>query len=169
MQKVFFFFFQAEDGIRDIGVTGVQTCALPIFIFELRPESLETEGLVVALEKQAAALRARHELGVQTHLCEEPGASPETKEALYRIAQEALHNTVKHARARNAQIRVECDPDTIILEISDDGVGFDTGGDFPGHLGLRSMRERAEGLGGTLKVESAPGEGSRIRALVPVT
>jgi PAS domain S-box-containing protein len=137
-------------------------------IFELRPESLETEGLVVALEKQAAALRARHEVGVQTHLCEEPEASPETKEALYRIAQEALHNTVKHARARNAQIRVECDPDTIILEISDDGVGFDTGGDFPGHLGLRSMRERAEGLGGTLKVESAPGEGTRIRALIPV-
>jgi signal transduction histidine kinase len=63
---------------------------------------------------------------------------------------------------------VECDPDTIILEISDDGVGFDTGGDFPGHLGLHSMRERAEGLGGTLTVQSAPGEGTRIRALMPV-
>jgi signal transduction histidine kinase len=137
-------------------------------IFELRPESLENEGLVAALEKQAAALRARHEIRVQTILCEEPGASPETKEALYRIAQEALHNTVKHARAKNSKIRVECDPDTIILEISDDGVGFDTGGDFPGHLGLHSMRERAEGLGGTLKVESAPGEGTRIRVLIPV-
>jgi PAS domain S-box-containing protein len=137
-------------------------------IFELRPESLEAEGLVAALEKQAAALRARHEVGVRTVLCDEPEASPETKEALYRIAQEALHNTVKHARANNAQIRVECDPDTIILEISDDGVGFDAGGDFPGHLGLRSMHERAEHLGGTLEVESTPGEGTRIRALIPL-
>jgi signal transduction histidine kinase len=137
-------------------------------IFELRPESLETEGLVAALEKQAAALRARHEIGVQTVVCDEPQASPETKEALYRIAQEALHNTVKHARAGNAEIRVECDPDKITLEVSDDGVGFDTSGDFPGHLGLRSMRERAERLGGTLEVESAPAEGTRIRALMPV-
>jgi PAS domain S-box-containing protein len=137
-------------------------------IFELRPESLETEGLVAALEKQAAALRARHEIGVQTVLCDEPQTSPETKEALYRIAQEALHNTVKHARASNAEIRMECYPDKITLEISDDGVGFDTSGDFPGHLGLRSMRERAERLGGTLEVESAPAEGTRIRALMPV-
>jgi signal transduction histidine kinase len=137
-------------------------------IFELRPESLETEGLVAALEKQAAALGARHEIGVQTVLCDEPQTSPETKEALYRIAQEALHNTVKHARASNAEIRMECYPDKITLEISDDGVGFDTSGDFPGHLGLRSMRERAERLGGTLEVESAPAEGTRIRALMPV-
>ena len=136
-------------------------------IFELRPESLETEGLVAALEKQAAALRARHEIRVQTVLCEEPEASPETKEAVYRIAQEALHNTVKHTRASNAEIRVEHGPDRLTLEVCDDGVGFDTSGDFPGHLGLRSMRERAWRLGGTLEVEAAPAEGTRIRARIP--
>jgi PAS domain S-box-containing protein len=136
-------------------------------ILELRPESLESEGLVAALEKQAAALRARHEIEVQTLLCGEPEAPLETKEALYRIAQEALHNTVKHARASNAEITLECTPDTITLEISDDGVGFDPEGDFPGHLGLRSMRERAERLGGTLTVKSAPAQGTRIRALIP--
>jgi signal transduction histidine kinase len=137
-------------------------------IFELRPESLETEGLVAALEKQAAALRARHEIEVETTLCNEPEASPEAKEAVYRIAQEALHNTVKHARANRVEIRMDCGAERIDLEVSDDGVGFDAGGDFPGHLGLRSMRERAERRGGTLQVETAPGKGTRLHARIPV-
>jgi PAS domain S-box-containing protein len=136
-------------------------------IFELRPESLETEGLVAALEKQAAALRARHEIDVETSLCEEPEASPEAKEAVYRIAQEALHNTVKHARANNVSIELGCSPALLTLKVSDDGVGFDARGDFPGHLGLRSMRERAARLGGTLAIETSPGAGTLISAQIP--
>jgi PAS domain S-box-containing protein len=136
-------------------------------IFELRPESLETEGLVAALEKQAAALRARHEIAVETSLCDEPEAPPEVKEAIYRIAQEALHNTVKHARAGKVELTMGCGPRWIDLEVSDDGVGFDAHGDFPGHLGLRSMRERAQRLGGTLKVEATLGSGTTIRAHIP--
>jgi signal transduction histidine kinase len=136
-------------------------------IFEHRPESLETEGLVAALEKQAAALRARHEIEVKTSLCDEPEASPEVKEALYHIAQEALHNTVKHARANKVGIRMECGPGWLTLEVSDDGVGFEAEGEFPGHLGLHSMRERATRLGGTLKLESTAGGGTRIRACIP--
>ena len=86
-------------------------------IFELRPESLESEGLITALDKQAAALRARHELPVQvTILCEEPDVPLEAKEALYRVAQEALHNTVKHARANHVEIRLECSTEGIVLE-----------------------------------------------------
>ncbi|MDP8950896.1 MAG: PAS domain S-box protein [Actinomycetota bacterium] len=137
-------------------------------IFELRPESLEKEGLVAALEKQAAALRARHEIEVESVLCDEPGASSEAKETVYRIAQEALHNIVKHARASNVEIAMNCDPERIILQVSDDGVGFDAGEDFPGHLGLRSMRERASHLGGTLEVETEPGRGTRIQARIPI-
>jgi signal transduction histidine kinase len=137
-------------------------------IFELRPESLETEGLVAALEKQAAALRARHEIEVEATLCEEPETSLSVKEVVYRIAQEALHNIVKHARASNVEIKMVCTPEQVTLEISDDGLGFDARGDFPGHLGLRSMRERASRLGGTLEIESTPGRGTRIRALIPV-
>jgi signal transduction histidine kinase len=137
-------------------------------IFELRPESLQTEGLVAALEKQAAALRARHEIEVEASLCDEPEASLEAKETVYRIAQEALHNTVKHARASSVKIAMRCTPEGLTLDISDDGVGFDPGGDFPGHLGLRSMRERAVRLGGTLEVESAPARGARIRARIPL-
>jgi PAS domain S-box-containing protein len=136
-------------------------------IFELRPESLEKEGLVAALEKRAAALRTRHELRVEAILCEEPEASLEVKEALYRIAQEALHNIIKHAGAKKVEITMECDSGSISLEISDDGGGFEATDDFPGHLGLRSMRERAERLGGTLKVEAAPGKGTRICACIP--
>jgi signal transduction histidine kinase len=138
-------------------------------IFELRPESLESEGLVAALEKQAAALRARHEIEVELALCEEPQkAPPEVKEALYRIAQEALHNTVKHARANRVTIKMVCEGGHVGLEVSDDGIGFDTRGEFPGHLGLRSMRERAQRLGGTLTVVSSPGAGTAVRAHFPL-
>jgi signal transduction histidine kinase len=137
-------------------------------IFELRPESLEREGLVAALEKQAAALRARHEIKVETDLCNEPDAPLEIKEALYRIAQEALHNIVKHAHASSVRIRMRCSPENVTLDVSDDGIGFDPEGDFPGHLGLHSMRERTERLGGTLAVESAPGKGTQIRAWIPI-
>ena len=136
-------------------------------IFELRPESLKTEGLVAALGKQTTALKARHEIEVEATLCEEPEASLEAKEATYRIAQEALHNTVKHARANKVEIKMECDPARITLELSDDGVGFDMRDDFPGHLGLRSMRERASRLGGTLEVATTPGRGTRICARIP--
>jgi PAS domain S-box-containing protein len=137
-------------------------------IFELRPESLETEGLAVALEKQAAALRARHEIEVEACVCDEPEASLGAKEAVYRIAQEALHNVVKHASANRVEIKMECHPEQITLDVSDDGVGFDARKDFPGHLGLHSMRERASRLGGTLRVQTASGRGTRIWARIPL-
>ena len=122
-------------------------------------------GLPVA---EATALRSRHEIEVEPVLCDEPEASPEAKETVYRIVQEALHNIVKHARASNVEIKMECGAQRINFEVRDDGVGFEAGRDFPGHLGLRSMRERASRLGGTLEVESAPGRGTRICARIPV-
>lgn len=135
-------------------------------IFELRPESLEEEGLCVALEKQAEAVRSRHKLRTKVTLCDEPDAALEVKEALYRISQEALNNTVKHAHASEVRVGMECESGEIALEVSDDGIGFDPEGDFRGHLGLRSMRERASKLGGSLEVNSAPGKGTRIRARI---
>ena len=136
-------------------------------IFELRPESLEIEGLVFALSKQAAALQARHGLRTQTKLCEEPELPLSVKQDLYRLAQEALHNTVKHARARQVDVYLSQMSEGVLLEIRDDGVGFDPSGTFPGHLGLHSMRERVSGLGGTLQIESGPGQGTYLRAIVP--
>jgi signal transduction histidine kinase len=151
-------------------------------IFELRPESLETEGLTTALSKQTAALQARHHLTIETELVPEPEVPLATKEALYRVAQEALHNVVKHARAQTVVVRLWCEEatrpadaapghlqqtaPTIYLQIEDDGIGFDTTQAFPGHLGLRSMRERVERLGGQLQLESRPGAGTRLWARI---
>ncbi|HYI14168.1 MAG TPA: PAS domain S-box protein [Thermomicrobiales bacterium] len=136
-------------------------------IFELRPESLEHEGLVVALEKQAAATRARHMIAVNLSLGEEPQCPIETKEMLYRIAQEAMHNTVKHARATTIDLRLTNDDGCLLLDIMDNGRGFDTSGSFPGHLGLISMRERAERACGTLTITSTPGSGTHVHVEVP--
>jgi PAS domain S-box-containing protein len=137
-------------------------------IFELRPESLENEGLVSALEKQAAAISARHELHIDTVLCDEPDVSLPVKEALYRIAQEALHNAVKHAEAGRARVSLRCTAGEVIIDIEDNGRGFDSHASFPGHLGLHSMRERAVRLGGTVELESAAGQGTHVLACVPI-
>jgi PAS domain S-box-containing protein len=136
-------------------------------IFELRPESLEVEGLVTALSKQAAALRARQGINVQLNLGQEPEVPLKVKQDLYRIAQEALHNTVKHARASQVELRLDQIDNVVILEVCDNGRGFDSTGSFPGHLGLRSMRERAINLGGTLEIESTEGQGTAICIRIP--
>jgi signal transduction histidine kinase len=136
-------------------------------IFELRPESLESEGLVAALSKRGAALQARHDLLIQMDLCDEPALPLTAKQELYRVAQEALQNAVKHAHASRVDLVLHQTADVAILEVRDDGVGFDPLGSFPGHLGLRSMQERVRHLGGTLQIASAPGQGTRILATVP--
>jgi len=136
-------------------------------IFELRPESLEKEGLVGALAKQAAALRARHGITVDDLVDAEPEAPIAVKEALFRIAQEALNNTAKHARASHVELRLESAGETLVAEIRDDGAGFDAGAQFPGHLGLQSMRERAIRLGGSVEIISSAGQGTLVRAMIP--
>ncbi|MEU1910031.1 sensor histidine kinase [Streptomyces hygroscopicus] len=133
----------------------------------LRPEALESEGLVAALTQHVEALRARYGIATEAKLDAEPETTPEAKHALYRIAQESLHNVAKHARARNVRLHLLNEPGAVTLTVADDGVGFDCKGSFPGHLGLLSMRERAREVGGTLNVDSRPGQGSRIRVRVP--
>lgn len=136
-------------------------------IFELRPESLEQEGLAAALTKQAAATRARYHINVELDLCDEPQIPLRKKEALYRVAQEGLHNVVKHAQATNIRLIMSCDHDYISVEVHDDGLGFDPGQSFPGHLGLQSMRERIERHAGSFTIKSAPGEGTTLIASLP--
>lgn len=136
-------------------------------IFELHPESLEREGLAAALERQVAALRARHGLVIECHVDSIDDAPLYVQEALYRIAQEAMHNTVKHARAQHVNVRLVAGDRLIVLEVCDDGVGFDPSGEFPGHLGHRSMRERAEGLGGTLTIASTMERGTCVQVELP--
>jgi signal transduction histidine kinase len=138
-------------------------------IFELRPESLEQEGLIAALQKQAAALRSRHAIEVNLSLLPaEPDISLAMKEALYRIAQEAMHNTAKHARASTITLRLDHTGDTLSMEIEDNGIGFDSTRSFPGHLGLVSMQERAAPFGGRVSIKSAVGAGACVRVSLPV-
>jgi PAS domain S-box-containing protein len=153
------------DYILDLADAGL--AEMRALIFDLRPESLEHEGLVAGLIKQATSLRVRHHIQIETNFCAEPEVSLSVKETLYRIAQEAMHNIVKHARANQAALLLECDSDRIILEIRDHGVGFDANAIYHGHLGLQSMRERAMRLNGRLEIESHEGQGTRVRVEIP--
>jgi signal transduction histidine kinase len=137
-------------------------------IFELRPESLESEGLNAAIRKQVEAVQARHGIQVDFLPCEEPDQPLAVKEAAYRIAQESLSNVVKHSQATQVRVILASTDAGLELEVADNGTGFDTAADFPGHLGLRSMRERAENLGGRLEISSQAGGGTRVIATFAV-
>jgi signal transduction histidine kinase len=150
-------------GLAEAGLTEMRA-----LIFELRPESLEQEGLVGALQKQAAAVQARFRLIVTATLGAEPDIPLATKEALYRVAQEALHNVAKHARAREVELVLGAGVSELELRVSDDGKGFDPAESFPGHLGLHSMQERVRAIGGSLEIHSAPGQGTQVRVRVPI-
>ncbi len=131
-------------------------------IFELRPESLEKEGLTAVLDRLSTAFAGRHDLRLQTKFDPEPDVPMPVKEAFYRIAQEALNNTSKHARAERIEVALTQRDGDLQLVVEDDGQGFDPTGDYPGHLGLRSMHERAEGIGAELTVHSTSGRGTRV-------
>ncbi|WP_309570894.1 sensor histidine kinase [Deinococcus sp.] len=140
-------------------------------LFSLRPDALEEGGLVAALRQHAHVLETRHSLTVHAELRAEPLLAPETQAAAYRVAQEAMHNVVKHARATQVWLDVhvtnEMAGPQVVLSVRDDGRGFDPLALTPGTLGQRSMRERAAGVGGTLDVLSAPGEGTTVTLRVP--
>lgn len=138
-------------------------------LFELRPESLEQEGLTGALTKQIAALQARYHIHVDSNLDIEPEVPLVMKEVLYRVGQEALHNIVKHAEATSVVIDLHTDDGKLVLEIGDNGRGFDLNGNFIGHYGLRTMRERVERVGGSLIVNSSSDRGTHIVASVPLS
>ena len=135
----------------------------------LRPPVLEDLGLADAL-----ASLARSVAQVPVSVAADDGRLPEHMEiALYRIAQEALQNVVKHADAASAEVELRCDATRALLRVTDDGHGFDAGAraDDSGSscYGLRSMAERAELIGGQLTVTSRPGVGTRVTAVVPRT
>jgi PAS domain S-box-containing protein len=139
-------------------------------IFQLRPEALHEEGLSAAVRKHAAAVAAREGLDVRVYAGQDRLPLEEVaEEELFRVVQEAVHNCVKHAHPHHVDIRlaeVAADPGTLVVEVDDDGVGFEPSAPHPGHLGLDTMRERTERLGGRLVVESSTA-GSRVRAVLP--
>ncbi len=141
----------------------VALAELRALIFDLRPESLAEEGLIAGLQRLTAAVVARHKLTVDLVANAEPDLDIRTKEALYRIAQEAIQNVVKHASARSVEMQLIADHKDVELQIVDDGVGFEPGADYPGHIGLNSMKERAHALNLELTVDSHPGAGVQVK------
>ncbi len=132
-------------------------------IFELRPEALETEGLAGLLRRQAEALQARH--GLQVHVgITEPPLALDAKAMLYRVAQEALHNVVKHAQASRVQVDLELSGGVVRLTVRDDGSGFEAKDRSTEAFGIYSMTERMTLLGGRLDVVSVPDEGTTVTA-----
>jgi signal transduction histidine kinase len=141
---------------------------------KLRPSLLDHAGLGAALEKHASAFRDRvkMDLTVECHLPSAGQIDGEHATNLFRIVQEALHNIEKHARATEARIALLEREGHLCLEVADNGCSFHprraAEAKKNGHLGLVGMRERAEMLGGTLEVEAKPGNGTVVRATVPM-
>jgi signal transduction histidine kinase len=140
-------------------------------VYDLRPPSLDELGLLSALRESAAQYQAQDAGGVQIHVDAPEQLVPlpaAVEVAVYRVAQEALTNVIKHAQAHTCWLRLTVDAaaGVLCLEVQDDGQGI-----APGHhmgVGLRSMGERAAELGGTLTVEPGAAGGTRVRALLPL-
>ncbi|MBN1991981.1 MAG: sensor histidine kinase [Anaerolineae bacterium] len=138
-------------------------------IFELRPPAVEEEGLVSALRKHLAALKSRAGLEVDLQIEGERRLSGIQERRLFRIVQEALNNVVKYAQVGNAVVTLIMEDNRVLLQIEDEGIGFDPAAlKFnETKMGLSSMRERAEMMGGTFQVDSQPSAGTRIRVEIP--
>ena len=142
-------------------------------ILGLRPPELARDGLAATLRRQAEMLERVHgvpiELSTQGSLDREPALDPDAELDILRIANEALHNAVRHAGAQRVTMRVSTEHGTLVLEVSDDGTGFDPGRPElrARHLGLTSMEERARELGGHLEIRSRPGAGTTVRLELP--
>jgi signal transduction histidine kinase len=136
----------------------------------LRPSVLDDLGLAAALERYAADYARAHTVAVEVRVPDAAaGRLPdEVETALYRIAQEALTNTARHAAARHVVVAVERRPGVVQLTVADDGRGFARGKADPGgRLGLPGVRERAALLNGSVAVESGPGAGTTVTVRIP--
>jgi signal transduction histidine kinase len=138
-------------------------------IEDLRSKTLQEQGLAATLNDYTLLCGAREHLLVYLDVQGNDALlPPSVAEALYRVAQEALHNVTRHARATRADVNLRCLPEQVMLTIRDNGVGFDTGQAQRG-LGLANMQERVMSVGGRLVVESQPGAGTTVLVQVGLT
>ena len=142
-----------------------------LLVYELRPLALSGIGLEAALQQRLDAVERRSGVEVELSVEEQPDLPARVEEELYRIAMEALNNALKHANPTKVKVALNTDKKgdipCITLSIIDDGIGFDPdSGVGAGGLGLVSMRERIEKLGGDLTIISTPGEGTQVKACV---
>jgi signal transduction histidine kinase len=159
----------ATEYLRDARDTAQEALReMRLLIYQLRPPVLEKDDLAVALQVRLDAVERRG--GVQADLIVEgEDRLPAPLQAeLYAVAQEALNNALKHARASRVQVHLHFGDATVSLEIRDDGVGFEPGPMARGGgLGLPGMQERVQRMGGRLNITSAPGQGTAVLIEVP--
>jgi nitrate/nitrite-specific signal transduction histidine kinase len=153
------------DHLRELQATAQEALReMRLLIFELRPPVLEEEGLVAALQARLDTVETRS--GLEVELEVEGGGERlphEIEAGLYRIAQEALNNVLKHAEAHRITVCLRQDERSVTLEVADDGAGFDQAiARRQRGLGLPGMEERARELGGRLSIESSPEEGTKV-------
>jgi len=142
---------------------------LRAIVVGLRPVDLAGDGLDVALRKQAELLDRVHGSAVRFSGGPVPRLTAAAEQAAYRIAQEALHNALRHGSPSTVEVTLDASGGTVRLEVADDGRGFDLGpAGAAGRLGLASMRDRARAAGGRLELRSSPGAGTTVRLLLPV-
>lgn len=140
---------------------------LRLLIYELRPSVLEQEGLAGALQRRLEAVEGRAGIDAQLRVKGPLDLHPPVEEAIYRIAQEALNNVVKHAKTDRVTVEIDNRNSEIKLIVTDNGIGFDPATlRNGGGMGLVSIRERVEKMGGSVEIEAAPGEGTRIEVCV---
>ena len=151
---------QSLDAIGEL-TRGAQS-EMRALIFELGHDAVE-DGLVAALARRASMLCTRHGLDIDVHGPESVALSPRVQTELFAIGREALANVVKHADASKAWVHVETRSARVLVEIGDDGSGFDPAARHPGHFGLESMHGRATELGGVLTISSVLGAGTVVR------
>ena len=139
-------------------------------IFELRPAELEADGLVPTLRKHVEVVSRVYHANVEVQVTGERRLQEKVERELFRIAQEALNNALKHSQAETIRVELKMNRKRVRLTVSDDGVGFEPADARmrSKRLGLTSMQERAEAVGGSLEIESCPGEGTKIRLELPV-
>jgi signal transduction histidine kinase len=148
------------DELRDL--TRGALAEMRTLLLELRPAKLIEVDLADLLRQLAEAISGRARIPVNVQIDGTTEISADVKVALYRVAQEALNNIAKHAHANNVWISLERSPQHIKLAVSDDGNGFVFEHIAPHHLGLGIMRERADAIGASLSVHSAPNQGTTI-------
>ena len=163
------------DGAVEAQIERVQALArgameeLRSVVFELRPASLEAEGLASVLRKHVEVLRRVSGREIELRVGAPPALGPAAAGQVFRIAQEALQNALRHADAERIEVRLEDGGGRLALSVADDGRGFDAAApEVRGRrLGLTSMEERAAELGGRLTIASRAGEGTTVRLEVP--
>jgi PAS domain S-box-containing protein len=155
----------AVDPLTELGEVAQQALKeMRLLVYELRPPLLEQEGLLGALHQRLETVEKR--AGVEARLVSDDFVELpiHMEEGLYRIAQEALNNIIKHAQASSVIVHLKACKQCVLLEITDDGIGFENENDRG--LGMLSMKERAEQLGGMISYSSKPGEGTTVQVQI---